>query len=222
MARPTTACRKQFCQERYKFIPVPLTYTNRCSENYYFRAVETAKGGKRYYIVKSLEYPDLIDELPEGFEIHEQPSEGRVVLRKKVPVYTTAEEKELVESAVFELSALKDIMVTAEKEAITVWHSQFNHIGGQGKNLSAAEAEEAWGEGLYLWKRYNDNFRFVLTDSQKRIFQAERRVYLSLMGGDYAPLKNGRGTLEELTKRFCPHMGRESYFESLVPEGFDE
>lgn len=201
---------------------MPLTHTNRRREAHYFRAVETAKGGTRYYIVKSPEYSDLIDELPEGFEIHEQPYEGRVVLRKKVPVLTTAEERELVERAVLELSALNDIMVTAEKEAITVWHSQFNYIDGQEENLTAEEAEEGWGERLYMWKKYDDNFRFVLVDSQKRIFQAERRTYFSLGGGDYWPLKNGRGTLEDLAERFCPHMGRDSYFETLVPEGFDE
>ncbi|MBX2891157.1 MAG: hypothetical protein KF734_09545 [Saprospiraceae bacterium] len=201
---------------------MPLTYTNRRREAHYFRAVETAKGGTRYYIVKSLEYPDLIDELPDGFEIREQPYEGRVVLRKKVPVFTTAAERDLVERAVLELSSLNDIMVTAEKETITVWNSQFNYIGGQGKNLTAEEAEEKWGERIYMWKKYDDNFRFILIDPQKRIFQAERRTYFSLGGGDYWPLKNGRGTLEELTERFGPHIGRDSYFELLVPEGFDE
>ncbi|MCW5922567.1 MAG: hypothetical protein KIS77_09495 [Saprospiraceae bacterium] len=61
---------------------MPLTYTNRCRQTHYFRAVETAKGGTRYYIVKSLQYPDLIDELPDGFEIHEQPYEGRFICGK--------------------------------------------------------------------------------------------------------------------------------------------
>lgn len=201
---------------------MPLTYTNRRREAYYFRAVETAKGGTRYYIVKSPEYPDLIDELPVGFEIHEQPYEGRVVLRKKVPVLISWQEKELVECAVLELSDLKDIIITAEKDTITVWHSQFNYIDGQDENLSAEEAEKEWGERLYMWKKYDDNFRFVLVDPQKRTFQAERRTYLSLMSDDYAPLKNGCGTLDELIERFCPHMGRDSYFETLVPERFDE
>ncbi len=55
---------------------MPLAHTNRRREAHYFRAVETAKGGTRYYSVKSPEYPDLIDELPGGFEIHERQQEN--------------------------------------------------------------------------------------------------------------------------------------------------
>lgn len=201
---------------------MPLTYTNRYNQPHYFRAVQTAKGGIRYYIVKSLEYPDLIDEVPDGFEIHEHPYEARVVLRKKVPVLTTEQEREFVEQAVLRLSALNDIIVTAEKEAIAIWTSQFNHIAGQEKNRSAEEAVADWGDHVNQWKKYDDNFCFVLIDDQERVFQAQRRTFFSLMDDHFAPLKNGRGTLEELTERFCPHMGRESYFEALVPEGFDE
>ena len=89
-------------------------------------------------------------------------------------------------------------------------------------SLTAEEVETGWGEKAYRWKQYDDNFRFVLADPKERIFQAERRTYFSISGGDYWPLKNGRGTLEELTERFCPHMGRQSNFEILVPEGFEE
>lgn len=47
---------------------MPLTYTNRRRDIHYFRAAQTAKGDTRYYIVKSAEYPDLIDKVSEGFE----------------------------------------------------------------------------------------------------------------------------------------------------------
>ncbi len=200
---------------------MPLTYTNRRNQSHYFRAVETAKGGTRYYIVKSDQFPDLIEEVPRGFEIHEQPAEARVVLRKVVPTLINWQEKELVENAVRELSALKDIVITAEKGTITVWHSQFNSISGQEEGLSAEEAEEIWGDHVKTWKQYDDNFQFVLIEPHKRIFQAERRTYFSIFGGSYAPIEDGTGTLEELTEKFCPYMGRDTYF-NLVPEGFEE
>ena len=47
----------------------PLTYINRCGKSHYFRTAQTAKGGIRYYITKSDNFPDLIDAIPNGFEI---------------------------------------------------------------------------------------------------------------------------------------------------------
>ncbi len=45
-----------------------ITYTNRFGKIHFFRAATTAKGGIRYYITKSDNFPDLIDTIPEGFD----------------------------------------------------------------------------------------------------------------------------------------------------------
>ena len=199
----------------------PFKYTNRKDEDHYIRAAETAKGGTRYYVTKSDNFPELIDALPAGFEINEDPYEGRVVLRKYVPCLVTTEEKDYVHKAVKRLSDLNDFMIQGDGDALIVWISQFNSIDGQGDNLTAKEAVKCFGESIRLWKKYDDKFRFILIDAPKRLFQAERRVYLSFGGGEYMPLQNGKGSLEKLVMTFCPHMGRESYFHT-VPEGFDE
>ena len=198
-----------------------LNYTNRSGKIHYFRAAKTAKGGTRYYITKSDNFPDLIDVLPKGFEIYEDPYEGRVILRKTVPCLVTQSEIEFVKNAVERLSALNDIMIQGDGDALVVWLSQFNSIDGQDGNLTHQEVVEGFGHNLDLWKKYDDKFKFVLIDTEKRLFQAERRVYMSLLGGGYIPLKDGKGSLLKLTMQFCPHMGRESYFHT-VPEGFDE
>lgn len=76
-------------------------YTNRKGEDHYFRAVETAKGKLRYYIVKNKAgYTNLIEEIPAGFEVVELPEEGRVIFRKRIPKKITEEEKRIVEDAV--------------------------------------------------------------------------------------------------------------------------
>ena len=200
---------------------MPLSYTNRNGKAHFFRTATTAKGGIRYYITKSDNFPDLIETMPDGFEIYEDPHDGRVIFRKIVPCRVSQEELDFVKNAVETLSDLKDIFIQGEGDAIIIWHSQFNSISGQDENLTVEEAIECFGESVNLWKKYDDNFKFVLLDADKGIFTAERRVYMSLGGGGYIPLKEGTGTLEDLTQKFCPHMGRESYFHT-VPEGFDE
>lgn len=198
----------------------PLTYINRCGKTHYFRTALTAKGGIRYYITKSDNFPDLIDAVPHGFEIYEDPYEGRVIFRKIVSCLITSEEMVFVKNAVERLSDLNDIIIQAEGDAIIVWVSQFNSIDGREDKLTDEEVIEFYGDNTRLWKKYDDKFKFVLIDAEKRLFQAERRVYMSLDGA-YMPLKKGKGSLLKLTNQFCPHMGRESYFHT-VPEGFDE
>lgn len=198
-----------------------LTYKNRLGKSHFFRAATTAKGGIRYYITKSDNFPDLIETLPEGFEIYEDPHDGRVIFRKIVPCAVTQAELDLVQKAVETLSDLKDILIQGEGETIVIWHSQFNSISGQDENLTAEEAVEFYGEGINAWKKYYADFIFILIDADERIFRAARRVYMSLGGGSYTPLKEGIGSLQYLTEKFCPYMGRESYFDT-VPEGFDE
>lgn len=198
-----------------------LTYKNRLGKSHFFRAATTAKGGTRYYITKSDKFPDLIETLPNGFEIYEDPYEGRVIFRKIVPCLVTQKEVDDVKKAVETSSDLKDIIIQGEGEAIVIWHSQFNSISGQDRNWTAEEASKHYGEHVNEWKKYDQNFMFVLIDADKRIFRAARRVYMSLGGGGYIPLKEGIGSLQYLTEKFCPYMGRESYFDT-VPEGFDE
>jgi hypothetical protein len=199
----------------------PLSYTNRQGKMHYFRAIETAKGAIRYYITKSDQFTDLIETLPIAFEIYENVHDARVVIRKRKLCVIMAEEIVLIKTLVEKLSNLKDIIIEGDGDTIVVWHSQFNYIGGQEDNLTIEEAKEYFGESVESWMKYDDNFRFVLMDLEKRIFRAERRVFMGFRERTFTPLKEGIGSLKKLAEQFCPHMGRESYFHT-VPEGFDE
>lgn len=199
---------------------MPLIYTNRKGKANFFRAAKTAKGAIRYYVTKSADFPDLIDEVPDGFEIYEEPCEARVVLRKIVPSLVTKEEIELVRKAVEKLSDLNDFFIEGEAGEIIIWVSQFNSISGIEDNLTHEEIIEEHGARVTTWMRYFDDFKFALFDEKDRTFVAVRRVLLSFGHGEYMPLKKGVGSLEKLTKKFCPYMGNDTYF-NTVPEGFE-
>lgn len=197
-----------------------LEYINRRGQSHWFRAVPTAKGGTRYYVVKSAEYPDLLEDLPPGFEIAEQPWDARVVLRKAVPVLTTESEREMFEEHVGRLSGLNDFFVHAEGNYLTLWHSQYNSIGGQEDNLSAEGAAEVFGPEVNRWKDYDDAFRLRLIDPAARIFQSERRVYTDF-DAEYGAIQHAVGELEEMLEAICSFLGRDDFFD-LVPEGWEE
>jgi len=197
-----------------------LSYINRKGEAHYFRAVPTKKGNLRYYVVKSAEYPNLIDTVPQGFEISEYPEDGRVVLRKVVPLYIEQAEKKLVENAIREFSAVKDFIVHAEGEIIWVYHSQFSYPTGYEESLSKEEARKFWHPEIekILW--YDSALRFVLVNESERLFQAERVVFLSISGNDFYPIGKV-GPIEEVAIEFGQHLGKPSFIE-IVPHGFDE
>ncbi len=199
---------------------MPYSYTNRQGKTHYFRAVETKTGKLRYYVTKSTEYPDLIEEVPRGFEVAELPEEARVVIRKRKPVLVTQEERDIVRDAIEEFSGIKDFFVHAEGEVIFVYHSQFNYTGGQEENLSREQAIEYFGPEIGRWMRFFTSLRFILVDKEKRLFQTERVVYLGFLGHDFHPVGSPE-PIEEVAKKFGQHLGRDSFFD-IVPNRFEE
>ena len=191
---------------------MPYAYTNRHGKTHYFRAVETKSGRYRYYVTTSDEYPNLIEEIPPGFEIAELPEEARVVIRKMKPILTTYEEKVILHDAIEEFSAIKDFFIHADGPYLSVYHSQFNYTGGQDENLSRQEAIEHYGEGIERWMRFFTSLRFRLTDKDKRLFQTERVVYLGYYNHDFHPV-GPAGLIEDLARKYGQHLGRDSFFE---------
>ncbi|HEV7348427.1 hypothetical protein [Telluribacter sp.] len=199
-------------------MPHPLSYTNRQGSTAYIRAVTAKKGGTRYYITKEPQNPDLIEEMPAGFEFYENPADARIIFRKRKPSHIYPSERQLVEDAMANLSAVSDFIVEAQEKEIMVYISQFSSIAGQEESLSAEEARKLWGEHSDRWKQYRDYVRFVLVSRSPRVFAVERIVFMSFFGHDYVELERSTD-LEYLAEKICEHIGRDTYFD-LVPEGF--
>ncbi len=199
---------------------MPYSYTNRQGKTYYFRAAQTKKGGTRYYVTTSPDFPDLVEEVPRGFEVMEQPDEARVIIRKIKPLLVTQEEKEIVHDAIEEFSALTDFFIHAEERTISVYHSQFNYPGGQDANLTREEAKELFSPEIGKWMRFLTSMHFILVDDVKRLFQTERKVFLSFFGHDFHPVGEP-GQIEDVAREHGQHLGRDSYFD-IVPNGMEE
>ena len=72
---------------------MPITYINRQRDIHYFKGVKTKRGKYRYYVTKKIT-ANLLEKLPEGFEIYEHPENAKVVLRKKL--FTLSRMKKLI------------------------------------------------------------------------------------------------------------------------------
>lgn len=199
---------------------MPYSYTNRHGKIHYFRAVETKNGKYRYYVTTSTSFPDLIEDVPRGFEVTELPEDAKVVIRKRKPLLVTLEEKEIVHDVIAEFSAIKDFFIHAEEGVLSVYHSQFSSTGGQEESLSREEAIKYYGPEIERWMRFFTSLRFILVDKQKRLFQTERVVFLGFFSHKFSPVGNP-GLIEDVVREFGQHLGRDSFFD-IVPNGFEE
>mgnify|MGYP006267745053 CR=1 FL=1 len=189
-----------------------FSYTNRQKKTYYVRAVPTKTGKVRYYLTQDPKAEDLITEVPEDYEVVEYPFDGKVVIRKKVPVHTTAEEQAIVRQAMEAYSPVKDFIITAERGGIAVSISQFSNYFDQ-LYLSAEEAREQFGDRVHLWKKYDWTMTFELLDKKIRKFQVIRRAFVKQ---NAVPIDEGTD-LEALAEQYCYHVGRESLLKFWTP-----
>jgi hypothetical protein len=143
-----------------------------------------------------------------------------VIIRKKKHILTSIEEKEILHDIIRDYSAIKDFFIYAHEAYLLVYHSQFNYTGGQEANLSRKEAIEYYGPEIERWMRFHTSLKFKLVDAERRLFQAERVVYMSLFGHDFYPIGEP-DSIEHLAKEFGQHLGRESFF-NIDPVGWEE
>ena len=74
---------------------MPVTHVNRNRDTYYLHVGRTKAGKPRYWFANSAE-GDLVESIPEGYEVYENP-DAQVFLRKIVPQLVTPAEVAVVE-----------------------------------------------------------------------------------------------------------------------------
>ncbi|MBK9013080.1 MAG: hypothetical protein IPM82_02775 [Saprospiraceae bacterium] len=191
---------------------MPFSYTNRCGAQHFFKKTATKKGGYRYYITKKADDTDLIDEVPEGFEVKEMPYDGKVIIRKIIPSQILSDEAAIVQQAMERQSPVKDFMVRVEGDAIEIHISQFSHYHDEWYP-TAAEVEKSFGKNVALWKRYDWILSFVLADENLRIWSVIRKADVI-----YDAVEIERSTnLNILSEKYCYHVGRASLINFWIP-----
>jgi hypothetical protein len=165
---------------------VPVTHTNRRGQTYYLHA-GTTKAGKPRYWFSLKDDGDLVEAIPAGHEVYENP-DAQVFLRKALPRFITDHEIVLVREGLRKYAKHRDCMADVREKHVIVYYS----------------------EGGDLFQKV---LRFTLIDEDNRRFAAERWCFLGSID-DWIPLSGG-GDLAKLVERYGPHIGKESFFELM-------
>jgi hypothetical protein len=186
---------------------VPVTHVNRKKDTYYLHAGKTRAGKPKYWFSKRTE-GDLVEAIPKGYEVYENP-DAQVFLRKQKPQVVTPEEVAVVRDGLLRHAPDQNCIVDLREEHIVVYHAERVALDLEGFGLGFRELPARYGN-------YMKVMRFTLTDELSRTFRVQRWCFRgSIDRWIDLRVSGGSGKLPELVEKFCPHIGRESFFELM-------
>ncbi len=184
---------------------MPISYENRKGEIHYIKAAATKKGGKRYYVVKNKEKykpEDLLEEMPEGFEFYEFPSDALVAFRHIAKSSFTDGEFAILDSVMKRHETVKDYIIDKEENALTIY------IDLMDKELF----EMLDDKQIRQIKRYDDILRFEKSENDD--YSAQRFCYISRYYG-WITLETS-DDLQYLAEKYCCHIDKESLLQFWI------
>lgn len=187
---------------------MPVEYKNRKDKNYYLHVGKTKTGKPKYYFSMKTE-GELADEIPEGYEIYEQPANAQVFLRKKIPQLITDLEKHIVERELKNTTSSRWYLVDIKGEELTIFES--NQDIDNLKEIFGSKAPSFVDDILRIEVNYSPIMQFILEDEEKRTFIVNRYCFLGSI--DDWIFIGGPGPLKEIAKDYIKHLGQESLFE---------
>jgi hypothetical protein len=154
-----------------------VEYVNRKGRKHYLHEGKTKTGKPKYFFSMKTE-GNLVDAIPDDYEIYEHPN-AQVFLRKITPQSITPEEIETVKAGVKKYAKIDNFIVDVKGKTIIVYlvdqdvemlmeFASFTH----GQN--SAHAREAIMQSL----SYSPMMQFVLNDAQTREFVVQRWCFL--------------------------------------------
>ena len=189
---------------------MPVEYTNKKEKTYYLHRGMTKSGKVRFYFSRKTE-GNLVNAMPDGYEIYENPN-GGVYIRKARPRVISDDELAAVENELRRFSHLRYCKVDVKKGIISIYTPKQDVDGllDVVRSFSKAgnvDVQRTIGQLI----TYSPGLRFVLVDKEARLFQTQRHYY----GG---ALDNwidigGSSKLEELVSRYVKHLETEVFFE---------
>ena len=189
-----------------------MNYVNRKGDVYYVFQGLTKTGKPKYYVsLKAMsDAGQQIDSLPDEFELHEDPIDARVSIRKKKPSHIHDFELQFVRNRV-EIEAPRVMArVKIQGRSIDIYDSQdiFDSISNRMGELPNFAIRE-----LQSTSQMSPAFRFKLIEKKERVFEAQRFCF---RGGidDWISL-HYEGPLDELCENYLKHLGQESFYELI-------
>ncbi len=186
---------------------MPVTHVNRKQDTYYLHAGKTKTGKPKYWFSTKAE-GDLVDAIPRGYEVYENP-DAQVFLRKIVPQLVSPDEATVVKHGLERYAPGQSCLVDVQGDEIVVHHAERIALNLERFGIALTELPT-------FNQRYMKVMRFRLVDKKDRTFRVQRWCFRGSIDRWIDLYKSrSEGKLSDLVKQFCPHIGQESFFELM-------
>ncbi|MEY2977911.1 MAG: hypothetical protein RLZZ435_2050 [Cyanobacteriota bacterium] len=185
-----------------------IQHFNRKGQTFYLHQGLT-KTGKPKYFFSQKENGTLVDGMPEGYEVYENPN-AQVFLRKIPPKIITDQELSIVEKGMKKFSSLKYYKIDVKKNTIVIYGADQDPAGLMDGLPIALSARETKLKYLERHLSYSPLMQFVLLDEEKRNFTTMRYCFLGSVD-DWIHIGK-TDQLQNLVREYVKHLGQESYY----------
>ena len=204
---------QQILSEHYQQVsckPQNIEYTNRKGQTYYLHQGQTKTGKPKYFFSMKKE-GILLNTVPDGWEIYENPN-GQVFLRKIRPKLLADEEIDMVKKGLEQFCQLKYYLIDVRDNTITICVADqdvdaLTKILQPYSLVNTTKITDVISKSL----SYSPIMRFILIDKNQRVFGTQRYCFRGSID-DWIEI-GLPGKLEELVKQYVKHLGKDSYYE---------
>jgi hypothetical protein len=197
------------------------TYQNRRGDTYFAHVKQTKTGALTYYAAKTRDAAKAAV-LPPEFEFYESPTTA-VSIRRRLVSDVTDVEHEAVGLAVDALCtvALDTVKLDRTKSSVVVWLADEPFTAqdeAYGMVPNKAAFPLMFASARLRRMQFMAVMRFTPVSPRETKAQATRQFFAERYcwrGSVDAWIPIGSGSLNELLKKFIPHLGKDSFFELL-------
>jgi len=194
----------------YFIVAVPVSHTN-CRDQVYFLHGGKTKTGKPRYWVSQKSEGNLLESIPEGYEIYERPG-GLVFVRKIPKTPILPHELQCVQDQLAplnnQLAAYIESKCGAYVRTLPAESQRYLEI-----NRSRHESEIRDKE-IIIYEVSRGNamqvMKFTLYDEETREYLAYRWCFRGREGWKSI---GSRGQLQDLACKYCPALGTDQFYE---------
>ena len=189
-----------------------VTWKNRREDVYYLHEGRTKTGKPKYFFSRS-DKRMIVDNIPDGYEIYENPN-AQVFLRKKLVSLIKDEELDLVERSVRQYADLKNFIVDRKERTMTVFlpDQDLEDLKAELQRFALISTEKL-NDVFEKSLTYSPMLRFSLESEDQREFLVQRYCFLGSID-DWIYLESS-SSLKDMVKKYCKHLGKESFFDLM-------
>ena len=192
-----------------------VQYTNQKGQVYFLHQGKTKTGKPKYYFSMK-GGSELIETIPDRYEVYEN-ANAQVFLIREQPKAITDDERLFIEEQVSKIRVNRNYRIDIKGKVITIYESNENtrELRRMFEELSMYRSRQTTENELLklldLSTTYSPLMRFILEDEEKRLFSVQRYCFRGSVD-DWIQI-GGAQHLKAVVEKFIPHLGKESFFE---------